>query len=142
MSRAGVPKSARTDEVKRAARRIGLDCLQQYLDHLTGTRVYSWFEARKLTEDNRRQLTELLGQEDLDRYEQSAIELVCRKSEPLRGAIVEEHLSAKDLTALVDANPFVRWYREERLRLQRDARLLAIHAKQQESIAQAALVRA
>ncbi len=142
MRRAGAPTWVRAGEVKRTARLVGLHLLQQYLDHLTGTRAYDWYEARMSTVDEQRQLTPLVGEENLDHYEQLTTELVRRKMEPLRGASLDEYLSTKDLVALVSAKPFVCWYSEERQRLQRDAHLLAIQAKQWERIAEVALKRA
>ena len=61
-----VPTWVRVSKVKRTARLIGLDRLQQYLDDLTGTRAYGWFEARKLTTAERHQLDTLVGWENLD----------------------------------------------------------------------------
>ena len=60
-----VPTWVRVGEVKRTARLIGLDRLQQYLDDLTGTRAYGWFEARALTAAEQHQLGDLVGWEHL-----------------------------------------------------------------------------
>ena len=62
--------------------------------------------------------------------------------EPSRGYSIDEHLSTKDLVALVNAKPFVRWYNEERQRLQRDVQLLAGQARLRKGIAEIALKRA
>jgi hypothetical protein len=129
------------EEVKSAAGRVGLDRLQQYLDHLTRTRAYDWFEARPLTEGERRRLTWLVGKDDLG-YDEQSTALTRRGVVPLRGDKLDEYLSTADLVALVNAMPFVRWYREERQRLQRDAQLLTNVAEQRESIAEAALTHA
>jgi len=138
MSHAEVPTWVGADEVKRTARLIGLDRLQQYIDHLTGMRAYSWFETRMLTAAERNQLAAVVGEENLDLI-RLPTELAQMKVEPPRGYSIDEHLSFKDLVALVSAKPFVRWYNEERRRLQRDAQLLADQARLREGIAEIAL---
>jgi hypothetical protein len=142
MRHAGAPPWVDADEVKSAASRVGLDLLQQYLDHLTRTRAYGWFEARPLTEGERRRLTWLVGKEDLSHFEQSITNLTRRRIMPLRGDKLDEYLTTADLMALVKAMTFVRWYRDERRRLQRDAQLLSSQAEQRKSIAGAALKHA
>lgn len=141
MTHVEVPTWVRAGEIKRTARLIGLDRLQQYLDDLTGTRAYGWFEARVLTADEQSQLAALVGEENLD-HGQFPTGLAYRKVEPPRDYNIDEHLSTKDLVALISAKPIVRWYNEERQRLRRDAHLLADQAKQREGIAEAALKRA
>ncbi len=138
MRHAGVLTWVRADEVKSAARRVGLDRLQQYLDHLAGTRAYDWFEARLLTAAERFRLAELVGEENLDQHEQFTTGLRHWTVAPLTGYKLHEYLLTTDLVALVKAKPFVQWYTEERQRLQRDAQLLADRARQRESIAAAA----
>ena len=96
MRHAGAPTWVGADEVKSAARRVGLDRLQQYLDHLTGTRAYDWFEARTLTGAERSRLAWLVGEENLYRYEQITTELTHRKAVPLRGDKLDEYLSTAD----------------------------------------------
>lgn len=142
MRRAETPTWVGADEVKSAARRVGLDRLQQYLDHLTETRAYDWFEARPLTRAEKSRLAWLVGEENLDRYEQFTTELTHRKAMPLRGDNLDEYPTTAERMALVNAMPFVRWYHEERRRLRRDAQLLANRAKQRESIAAATLKHA
>jgi hypothetical protein len=141
MSHVEVPTWVRAGEVKRTARLIGLDRLQQYIDHLTGMRAYSWFETRMLTAAEWDQLAAIVGEENLD-LRRLPTELAQMKVEPPRGYSIDEHLSSKDLVALVSAKPFVRWYNEERRRLQRDAQLLADQARLREGIAEIALKRA
>jgi hypothetical protein len=142
MRHAGVPMWVRADEVKRTAKLTGLDRLQQYLDHLTATRAYGWYESRTPTADELRQPAANADEENLGHYEQPTTELVYRKVEPLRGSSIDEYLSTKNLVTLVRAMPFVRWYSEERQRLQHDVHLLAIQAKQWKRIAEAAQKRA
>jgi hypothetical protein len=132
----------RADDVERAARLVGLSCLQRYLDDLTGTRTYRRFEAVTPTADARSRLAALVGEENLDQYEQFLFELAYAKVEPRRGYRIDECLSTKDLVALVRAKPFVEWYRQEWIRLAGDALLLANQAKLQQFIAEAALQRA
>jgi hypothetical protein len=142
MTHKGAPAWVRADEVKRAARRIGLDCLQRYLDHLTRTRAYGWFEVRTLTAAERTRLAELVGEKNRDQYEKFTTELMHWKVAPLTGDELAEYLSKSDLVALVKAMPFVRWYTGERRRLRRDAQLVANRTKQRESIAAVVLKRA
>jgi hypothetical protein len=96
MTHVEVPTWVRAGEIKRTARLIGLDRLQQYLDDLTGTRAYSWFEARVLTADEQSQLAALVGEENPDRG-QFPTGLAYRKMEPPRDYNIDEHLSTKDL---------------------------------------------
>jgi hypothetical protein len=109
--------------------------------HVSGTRAYSWFEARVLTAAERDQLAAFVGEENLD-LRPLPTGLAQMKVEPPRGYSIDEHLSSKDLDALVSAKPFVRWYNEERRRLQCDAHLLADQARLREGIAEIALKRA
>jgi hypothetical protein len=100
-----VPTWVRAGQIKRTARLIGLDRLQQYLDDLTGTRAYGWFEAQVLTVDEQRQLAALVGEENPD-HGRFPTGLAYRKVEPPRGYPIDEHLSTKDLVALISAKPF------------------------------------
>jgi hypothetical protein len=131
----------RADEVKRTAKLVDLHLLQQYLDHLTATRAYGWYETRMPTADELSQPAASAGEENPDHYKLTT-EVVYRKVEPLRGSGIDNYLSTKNLVELVSAKPFVRWYSEERQRLLRDVHLLAIQAKQWERIAEAAQQRA
>jgi hypothetical protein len=101
MTHIEVPTWVRADEVKRTARLIGLDRLQQYLDHLTGTRAYSWFETRVLTAAERNHLGTLVSWENLD-LATPPPGLAQMKVEPPRGYSVDEHLSSKDLRSVRD----------------------------------------
>lgn len=85
----------RADDVKRAARLVGLTCLQQYLDDLTGTRTYRRFEVGTPTANTRSRLAALVGEENVDHYEQFPTELTYTKVEPRRGYRIDEYLSTE-----------------------------------------------
>ncbi len=141
MRRAGAPAWVRVDEIKRTAELVDLHLLQQYLDHLTATRAYGWYETRMPAADELSQPAASAGEKNPDHYEPTT-EVVYRKVEPLRGSSIDDYLSTKNLVELVNAKPFVCWYSEERQRLLRDVHLLAIEAKRWERIADAAQQRA
>lgn len=139
MKEGGAPSCVRADQIKRAARIVGPARLQEYVDHLTDTRTYGWYEVRALAADERRQLAEFVGQENLDQGGQFDAEPVYKVIDGLKGDRLVEHLSVIDLAHRVSATPFVRWYRQEWQRLQRDAQLLANHAGQWKRVADAAV---
>jgi hypothetical protein len=76
-----IPTWVRAGQIKRTARLIGLDRLQQYLDDLIGTRAYGWFEARVLTVDEQSQLAALVDEENPD-HGRFPTGLAYRKVEP------------------------------------------------------------
>jgi hypothetical protein len=95
MRRAGAPAWVRADEVKRTAELVDLHLLQQYLDHLTATRAYGWYETRMPTADELSQPAASAGEESPDHYEPTT-EVVYRKVEPLRGSSIDDYLSTKN----------------------------------------------
>jgi hypothetical protein len=130
------------DDVARTARRVGLDLLQEYVDELTGTREYGWFETRTATADERRQLAELIGEENLGDEAHPLTELTYRQVNARAGEDLIAHLAAINLPVLVRTTPFARWYRNQLLRLQRDADLLGDRARQLDHVARAGIRRA
>jgi len=138
------PTRIPTRQVIGLAHQIGLYQLQQYVDHVTGTRWYgfveethqlirplgfpSWRTGLWRTDIKLRHPTWEPNREGLPRFSY-------REVWPARGEAMLEFQRSVDVPGQTRAVPFAVWYGRERRRLERDIRLLEQEAERLEAVA-------